>query len=171
MPSATSLVDVPVDFQTYVANEWAALHRFAYSVTGDNEAAKDAVQDALVHCYPRWARIASGNPAAYIRRSIVNAYIDAWRKTARMDAVTDIDDLVPPVSDGADARANADLVWRLCARLPVRQRAALVLRYVEDRGYGEIAEICQVTEQTARSHVRHALAAIKANLSVRSTDV
>ena len=161
----------PREFTEYVASRWAALHRFAYSVTGNDEDAKDAVQDALMTCYQRWSQIATGNPDAYIRRSIVNAHIDRWRKTGRVDAVDDIDSFARPVSDGADARADADLAMRLCHKLPPQQRAAVVLRYLEDRDYDEIADICGVTQATARSLVRHALTALRAQFPVRSTNV
>ena len=170
-PSSADQRAAPLGFTEYVSGHWAALHRFAYSVTGNGEDAKDAVQDALMACYQRWNQIATGNPDAYIRRSIVNAHIDRWRKTGREDVVDDIDSLARPVSDGAEARADADLAIRLCHKLPPQQRAAVVLRYLEDRDYDEIADICGVTQATARSLVRHALTALRAQFPVRSTDV
>ena len=60
---------------------WAAersrsLLVFATAVTGDREAARDAVQDALVAVYLRWRRlIVGGEPDAYARRIIVNRHI------------------------------------------------------------------------------------------------
>ena len=157
-----------MDFSDYVAAHWASWHRFAYSVTRDAEDAKDSVQDALTSCYRRWEQICAGNPDAYLRRSIVNAHIDRWRGAGRAQATDDIDSFARPVSDGTDALADADLALRLCDRLPPRQRAAVVLRYLEDRDYDEIADICGVTQATARSLVRHALTALKSQLTVRN---
>ena len=149
------------EFTSYVAANWAALHRFAYCVTGDVEDAKDSVQDALAGCYRRWSEVAIRNPDAYIRRAIVTANIDIWRKKRRVLAVDDIARYERPVADGTDARADADLAIELCKRLPEQQRTAVVLRYLEDRDYDEIAEICGVTQATARSLVRHALTSLK----------
>jgi len=165
---AAARLAADADFSVFVASHWASWHRFAYSVTRNAEDAKDSVQDALANCHRRWQQIATGNPDAYVRRSIVNAHIDRWRETGRVRATEDIGNYVLPVSDGTDARADADLATRLCAQLPPRQRAAVVLRYLEDRDYAEIADICDVTQATARSLVRHALAALKAQLTVRS---
>ena len=51
---------------------------FATAVTGDREAARDAVQDALAAVYLRWRRLAAaGDPNAYARRIIVNRHI-SW---------------------------------------------------------------------------------------------
>ena len=160
-----------VEFGDFVAEHWRRWHRFAYSVTGNAEDAKDAVQDALAGCYRRWPQIADGNPDAYVRRSIVNAHIDHWRGTGRVQATDDLDAVTCPISDGTDARADADLALRLCEWLPPRQRAAIVLRYLEDRDYDEIAEICDITPATARSLVRHALGALKAEFAKRSQNV
>lgn len=57
-----------------------------------------------------------------------------------------------------------DTVWQLCATLPRRQRAAVVLRFYEDRTYAEIAEILACSEATVRSQVHRALAALRVRL-------
>lgn len=57
-----------------------------------------------------------------------------------------------------------DTVWQLCATLPRKQRAAVVLRFYEDRTYAEIAEILACSEATVRSQVHRALAALRVRL-------
>ena len=45
----------------------------------------------------------------------------------------------PVVPDASQAVADADQALRLCGELPPMQRAAVVLRFYEDRSFAEIA--------------------------------
>ena len=101
-----------------------------------------------------------------MRRSIVNAHVSAWRKVRRLFPVEDPSVLTaaPVVPDAADAVADADQALRLCGELPPLQRAAVVLRFYEDRTFAEIAAILGCQEGTARSHVHRALLALRAKL-------
>jgi RNA polymerase sigma factor (sigma-70 family) len=49
------------------------------------------------------------------------------------------------------------------ATLPRRQRAALLLRYYEDRTDAEIAELLGCSTGTVRSHISRALSTLRAN--------
>lgn len=154
-------------FEEYVTLRSSSLLRFAALVTGNREDAHDVVQDALAGLYPKWARVSgSGRVDAYVRRSIVNAHVSAWRKVRRLHAVEDPAELraAPTVADSSSLLADADQAARLCRELPPQQRAAVVLRFYEDRSFAEIGAILDCPEATARSHVHRALAALRARL-------
>src|SRR5215467_11437176 len=84
-------MDEPAGFRDYVAARQRALLRSAWLLTGDWHAAEDIVQTALVRVWPRWTRVAAaGDPDAYVRRAVINAYLSARprrpvrrRRTAR----------------------------------------------------------------------------------------
>lgn len=161
---APSAVDT---FEDYVALRSASLLRFAYLITRNTDDAHDAVQEALTGLYPRWKQISSrGDVDAYVRRSIVNAHVSSWRKVRRLfpTAEPEASGRAPSVPDAADALADADQALRLCGELPPMQRAAVVLRYYDDRTFAEIADILGCPEGTARSHVHRALIALRARL-------
>jgi len=168
-PSVTS--EVPLDFETWVSARGPALQRFAHLVTGASDA-PDLVQEALSRAYPRWAELARTDTVeAYVRRSIVNASVSGWRKTRRLVAVEDTEPHVRTAGpDPAVAVTDADHAWRLCAELPVTQRAAVVLRFYEDLSFAQIALILDCPESTARSHVHRAVAALRARLEQENTD-
>jgi len=151
-------------FDAWVEARVAALLRFAYLVTGSQQAAEDAVQSALVTACEKWTRVSGrDDPDAYVRRMVVNAHISAWRRSGRRESpVAEVRDAT--VADPARAVVEQDAVWRMCAGLPPQQRAAVVLRYYEDLEYAEIAAILGVAEPTARSHVHRALAALRREL-------
>ena len=60
--------------------------------------------------------------------------------------------------------ADIDEALRLCGTLPPVQRAAVVLRFYEDRSFAEIGQILGCAEATARSHVHRALVSLRAQL-------
>ena len=152
-------------FEDYVRERSVALQRFAYLVTRNTEDARDCVQDALAGLYPRWERVAaSGQVDAYVRRSIVNASVSRWRRERRTFPMADPDVLGRSTPDPATGVDDADAAWRLCAELPPVQRAAVVMRFYEDRTFAEIAGVLGCTESTARSHVHRALAALRTRL-------
>ncbi|MDQ7991852.1 MAG: SigE family RNA polymerase sigma factor [Propionicimonas sp.] len=158
---------VPITFEHYVATRSVALLKFAYLVTRDREDAHDAVQDALAGLFPRWRQVSrAGGVDAYVRRSIVNAHVSRWRKVRRLVPAAEPAVLAqaPVGEDPAAAVVAADEALRLCNELPPLQRAAVVLRFYEDRSFAEIAGILGCQEATARSHVHRALAALRVRL-------
>ena len=166
-PAAVVADAVVGTFDDYVSTRSASLLRFAYLVTRNADDAHDVVQDALIGLYPRWQQIAArGGVDAYVRRSIVNAHVSAWRKVRRLFPTEDPSVLsaAPVVPDASQAVADADQALRLCGELPPMQRAAVVLRFYEDRTFAEIAAILGCPEGTARSHVHRALLALRAKL-------
>ncbi len=120
-------------FDAWAAERSRSLLIFATAVTGDREAARDAVQDALVAVYLRWRRlIVGGEPDAYARRVIVNRHISWWRRLGRRERLTafavDHAAVTEPAQDGL---ADTDLARRLLAGLPAaatRRGGAAFLR-------------------------------------------
>jgi RNA polymerase sigma-70 factor (sigma-E family) len=150
------------EFSTWATDSGPDLMRFALAVTGNSHDAADAVQDALVAIYARWRRLSGqGRPDAYARRVIVNRQISWWRKIGRRESSTELPDLADA---DEDAGGDTVLAARLLRTLPAQQRAAVVLRYLEDLSFSDIAEILGCPESTARSHVHRALGRLREQL-------
>ena len=154
------------DFDRWAAERGQSLLVFATAVTGNREAGRDAVQDALVAVYLRWRRlVARGEPDAYARRIIVNRHISWWRRLGRRERLTAFDDHSGSTTEAAEDRlADADVARRLLAGLPARQRAAVALRFYDDLAFAEIGLILDCPESTARSYVHRALERLRAQL-------
>ena len=159
-------------FDAWAAERGPSLLVFATAVTGNREAARDAVQDALVAVYLRWARlIIGGEPDAYARRVIINRHISWWRRLGRRERLTAFDQEPGPAGAGEqDSLADVELARRLLAGLPAQQRAAVALRFYDDLAFADIAAALGCTESTARSHVHRALARLRAQISEDSDD-
>lgn len=158
----------PEGFAEFVSARGPALQRFAFLLTGSAHDAADLVQGALERAWPRWSQLSRTTTAeAYLRRSIVNASVSAWRKDRRLVSVEETEHARRPGGHQLDHAADvtdADHAWRLCAALPPQQRAAVVLRFYEDLSFAEVAAVLDCPESTARSHVHRAVAALRLRL-------
>ena len=133
--------------------------RAAFAMLGSRTAAEDAVQTTLTAMYAHWPRIRTGNTDAYGRRVLVNTCISISRKRRR-ELVTD---RVPEGATG-DGQDVVDLMDAL-ARLPVRDRAVVALRYLEDLSVRDVAAALDLPEGTVKSQSSRALARLEQLLS------
>jgi len=133
------------------------LVRLAHLLTGSATAAEDVVHDAFIG----FARTKSqvSDPAAYLRRSVVNLSTNVHRRTARerrhLASVTE--SVVDP--------AEVDETWQLVRQLPPRQRAVLVLRFYLDLSETETARLLGCKPGTVKSSTARALAKLKEKMS------
>lgn len=144
------------DFSAFVAARGPALLRLAVLLTADPDAAQDVVQEALIRMLPRWSTVvAAGEPEPYVRSVIRSIWIDSWRRR-RFELVPDPPD-GPDAAPGPDGVALRLTVEAALARLTVRQRAVLVLRFYEDLTEVETARAMHCSVSTVKSQTRHAL--------------
>ena len=149
-----------MSFAEFVALRGQALQRTAFLLTNDWALAEDLVQTALARAYPRWNRIQSDDPEAYLRRVLVNTWSSWWRRRWRGEVPTE----TLPESAAPDAYASADRKDALraaLARLPKRQRAIVVLRYHEDLSETQVADALGISAGTVKSQASRALAKLR----------
>ena len=123
-----------------VAERGDALTRYAYFVSGSQEDAADLVQDALVKAFGRLRNgFTVASAEAYVRRTILNGFIDDGRRTTRWRRIAHLE--VAPTeldSPAVETDARIDLHGEL-RKLTPRERACLVLRYYDDLKVDDIA--------------------------------
>ena len=153
------------EFEELVAAQAAPLLRAAYLLTGDRGRAEDLVQSALTKAYLARARVlGADSPEAYLRRILVTTHHRSFRRRrVREELRADVPDT--PMA-AADAAGRHDLVVAVAA-LPKRQRAVVVLRYLEDRPEAEVAAILGCSVGTVKSQAFRALAALRARPALR----
>ncbi|GIE59208.1 RNA polymerase subunit sigma-24 [Actinoplanes octamycinicus] len=158
---------MPVTYEEFADSRLSALLRYAVMLTGDPTAAQDLVQETMLRVQLHWRRVArSDSPDGYVRRIMTNQFIESRRASwwRRVLLRADPDPVVAAPTDHAAESAERDRVWSLLARLPRRQRAALVLRYYEDLPDQEIADILGCAVGTVRSSISRGLDALRAEL-------
>jgi RNA polymerase sigma-70 factor (sigma-E family) len=118
-------------FEEFAAGSLPALLRFGHVLTGSPQEAEDLVQEALAKSLRRWRKVRADDPVAYVRRVMVNTHLTRWRRWGSRVRLGDV-----PEAAAEDTRLARSQDWdtlrRALAQLPPRQRAVLVLRYLED---------------------------------------
>jgi RNA polymerase sigma factor (sigma-70 family) len=141
-----------------------ALKRFAFLLCGDDAEADDLVQDALVRSLSRSGRGGVTNLEGYVRRAIVNGFLDQRR--ARRSWLRFAPRLLAP-DRVEDATADADRrgeIRSALAELPPRMRACVVLRFYEDLPAARIAELIGCREGTVRGYLSEARTRLRSSL-------
>jgi RNA polymerase sigma-70 factor (sigma-E family) len=150
---------------------YLGLVRLAMRLVDDQDTAEDLVQDVFLAMSQRPADMAE--PHAYLRAAVVNRSRSALRRrrVARAFSVGRPDRQVHESADApALRRADHDRVLAAIHRLPRRQREAVVLRYYEDLGVTEIAEVLGVSPGSVSSALNRAHVALAETMEDRHAE-
>jgi RNA polymerase sigma-70 factor (sigma-E family) len=155
-------------FAEYFRTRRDAVRRTAYLLCGDWHHADDLAQTAFVALHRRWPALREpGHEAvldAYVRRTLVRALIDETRRPWRRERA--VPEPPEPVArncaDGAAERvATRHTLVDALRRLPPRQRAVLVLRFLEGMDVTHTARALGCRPGTVKSQTAHGLAALR----------
>jgi len=148
-----------------------------WKLTGDRELFTEAMQYALLGMWQYIEKLNSKKAASYIYRIALSANSKAWRNrigrdgqftrpvlrsssnaTAEGGSRIEMDN---GFEESLDTNELTSMVRREIAGLPPRQARAIVMRYIQQQKYKDIAEILNCTEAGARSHVSKAISTLK----------
>ena len=125
------------------------LFRVAFLMCGNWHEAEDLTQTTLAKLFVSWNRVRRQDSIeAYARRVMVNAFLSQRRlkQSQEMPFAT--------VEPGSAPCVDADLRMTLIAalrQLPLRSRAVVVLRYLEDHSIESVAEQMATTPAAVKS--------------------
>lgn len=128
---------------------------------GDVGTAEELAQEALARLWRAWPKVSRySDPAGWVRHVAINLANSNFRRLAAerrasRRAQAEVEIAQP---SAADSIALRDAI----AALPKQQKTALLLRFFLDLPFAEVAKWMDVPENTAKSHVRRALAALRA---------
>lgn len=163
----------PGAFEALVASYQDRLYGLAWRVTGSREDAEEAVQDALVNAHRALYR-------TYMRTRVSELRLRPWLFAATLNAArnrvrgrrpshsleeqtADGQRRFEPQADGpgllalAENRELGAALEQALLNLPIRYRAAVVLRWVEDLSYEEVATTLRRPVGTVKSDVHRGL--------------
>lgn len=139
-------------FEALYRRQWTPMVRFAALTTGSVALAEEIVQDAFADVHRAWARV--DVPAAYLRRSVANR-CTSWVRRQRLERRVTADRPVAATDDRVVELLDA------LGRLSPRQRAAIVLRHLDDLPEAEIAEVLACRPGTVKSLLARGLARLR----------
>lgn len=140
-------------------------YKVAYMMLGDREAAEDAVQEAALKCWRKFARLNPDTDArpwfmGFVVNECRNMRRSRWRSVIRLG---DRDEIESPkgLSPG-----SVDL-HRALARLSHRDRSIVLLRFYLDMTFDEVAQTIGSRKAAVRSRLYRALKRLRPHLDAK----
>lgn len=166
-------------FGSLVAAHRPAVVRVARGILGDEAAADDVAQEAFLRLHESIARFrGDAGLGTWLYRTTLNLCRDRMRATRRRRAVRLADgrtDDALRVWESPDAAVDTEraraAVRRAVERLPPEQREVVVLRFLHDMPYAEIARRTGLPQGTVASRVFRALERLGRELEPKHLEV
>ena len=146
------------------------VYRLAYRMCGNAYDADEAAQEAFVAAWRALPNFrGDAKFSTWLYRLTTNAAIDVMRREKRHQSAGDGEMI--EVADDADSPQETverteqqEAVQEALATLSEEYREVLLLRYMEELDYAEIAEVLQLPSGTVKSRINRAKAALKTAL-------
>ena len=138
-----------------------------WKLTGDRELFTEAMQYALLGMWQHIEKLKGRKAPAYIYRIMLTANSKAWRDRIGRNGHFNKNqlDIQEAPDEKLDRSELVTMVRRAISNLPAKQSKAIVMRYLEQQDYGNIAAQLCCTQASARSHVSKAIATLKGKLA------
>jgi RNA polymerase sigma-70 factor (sigma-E family) len=148
----------------------AELVRLAYGLLGDRAEAEEVVQDAFAALLSRWSLLRDiDSCVGYLRVAVVNGVRGRWRRRRVREAAGKMLRREPPPSE-SDVVEQSVMLAAL-ARLPLRKRACVLLRYYADLSEAETAAVLGISIGTVKSQTSKALSQLATLLEPEQSEV
>jgi RNA polymerase sigma-70 factor (ECF subfamily) len=147
------------------------VHRTAFAITHDVQAADDILHDSMLKVYQHAQRIDTNLPLApWLYRVTVNlSYTWATRHKKRWLPIENfVENLISPVRNAPDRMAEESetqaQIRNAIESLQVNQRVVIVLHYLNDLDLQEIADILELPVGTVKSRLFYARESLRHKL-------
>ena len=153
-------------FQRLVDDHWRDVARLAQALAGAVDG-DDVAQQAWTQAYAAYPALRSAtNLRGWLLTITHRCAMDVHRSRSRRAVPTDDDAVLERAAvlvAGPEEHLGDDALWSRVARLPERQREAVVLKYVGDLDHPTIAELLGTTPTMSRRLVSDGLKTLRAS--------
>lgn len=157
-------------FRELVERYSGSLYNLAYRLLRDPMEAENIAQDTFLRVITSLDRVRLDLPfKPYLYRIAVNRCYDLLRARKEIaipepDSLNEIVDDAPGILDRLEKEELQLQLRQAIEILPPHYRTVIVLRYVDEFSYEEIAEILNLPLNTVRTHLRRAKERLKTSL-------
>ena len=135
-------------YQRLARRHLPAMLGLARRILGNAADAEDVAQEAMLRVWthaPRWQPLAAFR--TWLTRVVVNLCLDRKRRAAwvELEAAGEIADTAPHAGERAESEERERRLHAAIAKLPVRQRTAIMLTYSEGMSNAQVAEMLDTT--------------------------
>ena len=163
-PGRSTPVGLP-PFQRFLDEHREPVYRFLVAAAGRAEA-DDAFQETFLAALRAYPRLPHGsNLRSWVMTIAHRKVMDAHR--ARRRRPEPVDEV--PERPAADAGDPEPELWAAVRGLADGQRDAVLLRYVADLAYREVAAVLGCSEEAARQRVRDGLMRLREHIGKETT--
>jgi RNA polymerase sigma-70 factor, ECF subfamily len=168
-PSAGAYGHGDGDFESLYRLHHRQIIALAYALTGSPSAAEELAQEAFLTAYRAWGRISEyDDPAAWVRRVVVNRSVSAVRRTrAEGRALTR---LHTRRTLSIELEPHDAEFWSQVRALPRRQAQVIVLHYIDDSSIDEIAMVLSIAPGTVKATLSQARRSLADSLGCELDD-
>jgi RNA polymerase sigma-70 factor (ECF subfamily) len=135
------------EYAALFRREFPTVVRTVFLVVRDAGRAEELSQEAFIQLFRHWSKVSEyDRPEAWVRRVAIRLAV----RSARRERLRSL--LERQATPSVTHESGVDLTEAL-GRLPISQRAAIVLHYYEDRPIAEVAEMLGCSANTVKSHL------------------
>ncbi len=150
------------------------LLQYATRITGNNERARDVVQETFIK-FQRNGAVAAEKTATWLFTVCRNGALNACRKEKRMmyldeQIIESRQDEQPMPFERIEQREASGFLMKILATLPPRQQEMLQLKFQNDLSYQEIAEITKTTANSVGVLIHTALKTLRERYREKAKD-
>jgi RNA polymerase sigma-70 factor (ECF subfamily) len=141
------------------------VYSLALRMLGRQADAEDVYQETFMRAWNHLPSFRTGGNFTYwVKRIAINLCLDRLKRSERRYAQVEEIESAETGDQGAQQREHRELVNRLLGQLPSRQRAAVVLFYLEEKSVEEVARLLKRRPATVRVWLFRAREKMKAAL-------
>jgi len=161
-------------FDVLYNRHWELVYRSAYKRLNDAEKAQDVAQDVFVQLWIRGNKSLIENLPAYLLVSARNGVFKVMEKEARhidipVDSAPEIESLFDRADAGILHGEFLAAFHQLVEALPAQQRIIFKMRFEEELGSQQIADILDIAPKTVRNQLGKALSTLRKSLLMINT--
>jgi RNA polymerase sigma factor (sigma-70 family) len=160
--------DLDDDYAWFFRAEFPVVVRTVHLIVRDRGRAEEIAQDAFMRLHVHWRKVSGyERPDAWVRRVAIRL---ATRAARRERIRPSLERVAAPLPAAEGPAVDLDLLGAV-GDLPMRQRVAVVLFYLEDRPLPEIAHVLDCSDGAAKILLHRARLALAARLGEEASDV
>jgi RNA polymerase sigma-70 factor, ECF subfamily len=172
----TSIDFTSIDFTSIVRRHQSMVFSIALHFLLDRLAAEELAQDVFLQLHAALPKLKSEDHLKFwLRRVTAHRCIDQKRRRklaqVSLEEAGEIAEARNGERGGWDDPLLARRLQQVVASLPEKQRLVVILRFQEDLGADEIAEVLAMPVATVKSHLQRALAMLREKISRAIGDV
>ena len=160
-----------IRFETLIERHHDEIYHYLWRLLqGTHLDAQDFTQDTFMRAYQAYGRLKpDSNCRAWLYKIATNCAYTALKRQQRELPLDDglVADGVPSPDDTAVMNELLEAAHQIIETLPLKQRAAVVMRHLQGFGYDEIADALDCSQESARAHVSLAVRHLRRELQDR----